>query len=135
MNKQAQMIREFQRRGIDPSELIDRKEWDKVRLSPNVRTRAEVLRDGAKQAKARIERKLHIHQVPDAILLSNLAKCRTNECGSYGVLKGGDEVCWRCSCAGGKELFAKAGNINEKCPHDPPFWNNTTLTINGNPHA
>ncbi len=136
VNKQMQMIREFQRRGIDPSEPIDRKDWDTVRLSKGVRTKTEIVRDGVKQTRAKFEKSIGRNQVPDEVTIANLNKCRTNQCGSYGVLSNGDEVCWRCTCAGGRELFAKASSKREKCPLDPPMWDNTaTLTVNGESHA
>lgn len=133
MNKQRLMIQELQRRGVDPSEPIERKDWDKARLSRGVRTKIEIVRDGTKQAGARVSHTLHLGRVPDTVTVKNLTTCRTNQCGSYGTLVGGIEVCWRCTCAGGRELHVKAARKGEKCPAG--LWDNTALTINGKPHA
>ena len=131
VNKQAAMIRELRKRGIDPSEPIAKKDWDRARI--RVHTPLELAQAGARRTKARFEHSAGIRQVPQAQTISNLNKCRENLCGSYGVLKNGDEVCWRCTCRGGKDLIAKASNREEHCPHEPPLWDNRTkLTVEGN---
>lgn len=123
MNKQKQMIKALKAKGIDPSEPVPDKEWEAVRLSPQVRTRAEVVRDGVKQKKAVVYRTVRLKQVSVSKKQANLQQCALNECGSFGVTESGQMVCWRCTCKG-PELETKAGTVGEECPHEPALWSN-----------
>lgn len=126
MNKQQAMIRELQKQGVDATETVPQKEWNKARIA--VRTPKELVRDGARMFRAQSDMILGISQVPDEQREKNLEICRTNRCGSYDVLENGDEACWRCTCAGKRALKAKTGNQREYCPANPPFWDNRKQT-------
>jgi hypothetical protein len=122
MNRQVDIIRQLQRMGKDPSGPIDQADYDKARLA--IRKNSEIAKDAARMFRARTEKMVRLMQVPDSKAIENLTVCRSNECGSYGRLSNGLEVCHRCNCTG-KDLHNKAANRREKCPAG--LWDNTLV--------
>lgn len=124
MSHQADTLREAKRRGKKDITELNSQEYDEIRR--DIRTREELIVDGAKMYKARLKDSLDWGQVSNERAAENLSMCRTNLCGSYAKLTDGTEVCNRCNCMGA-DLYRKCKQDNESCPADPPYWDNRTL--------
>ena len=118
-NNQARIIAELQRRGIDPTKPVEPSDYDAARLA--IRSTTEKIADGSRMVRARVEKRIGLKQVSENQAKSNLETCRSNECGSYGRLANGAEVCHRCNCTG-KDLHNKARRKGEECPAG--LWGN-----------
>lgn len=105
--------------GVDPSGEVSPQDYDKARQA--IRSIPELVADGSKMARARVEHRLKIMQVSEEQAAQNIETCRENRCGSYGRLATGVEVCHRCNCMG-KDLHNKTRRRGERCPAD--LWSN-----------
>lgn len=122
MNHQAAIIRLAKERGKTPNKLTSA-EYDTFAIE--VRTREELVEDLVRWGQSKVNSLIRIGVVPREIREKNLAQCRTNQCGSFTTLADGEETCLRCNCRG-KNLVSKAEQVQEKCPAEPPYWDNTT---------
>ncbi len=123
--------------GLDPARLSKSMY---TKLSIQIRTKKEVLTDGAKALGSIIKTELARVRVPDDVAAANAAVCRSNKCGAFiqldkhkRVKEGGrislkvvgqEPACDVCNCSS-RGLESKWANPSQKCPKD--LWDNTKL--------
>lgn len=125
MSLAADIITAAIARGIDPTTLTS--ETHDALLQECISVQ-EAVKGGFKQKTAAIKTYMGVGLVPLWVSENNLKQCRKNECGMYGVLSDGVEICNECQCKG-PDLYNKVRQKGQHCPHRRRFWDNRKVKI------
>lgn len=94
-------------------------------LRKDIRTKAQLIRDGLRMAQARTLKRLGVGRLPLTIINNNKHVCQ--QCPHFAALTDGTFACHICHCMG-QDLLNKWGGIQYKCPLPTPRWDNTSLS-------